>query len=137
MVMSKIPISKMTLDELRDYASDLYKDGYSRMSIFRLTDGKLSERQIRKIYKKADKNPLLKEWHKENMKRKQSDLNKAVKGRINTLKLQGKKATLKDRKEIIDTFREQSFSGMYKRNHPKHHRYKGKIGTLREYIEEE
>ena len=89
MVMSKIPISKMTLDELRDYASDLYKDGYSRMSIFRLTDGKLSERQIRKIYKKADKNPLLKEWHKENMKRKQSDLNKAVKGRINTLKLQG------------------------------------------------
>ena len=133
--MSEIPITDMTDAELKEFTRDLYKDGYSRITIYRLTDGRISERQIRKIYKEAQKNPLLKAWHEENMKAKKDAIRKAVNGRINALKLQGKKVSKADRKRIEAEFSKQSFKGMYKRNHPSAHRYIGKEGTFRDYLE--
>ena len=66
-MMSEIPIKDMTAGELKEFARDLYKDGYSRITIYQLTDGRISERQIRKIYREAEKKPMLKAWHEENM----------------------------------------------------------------------
>jgi hypothetical protein len=133
--MSEIPIKNMTVNELQEFARDLYKDGYSRITIYQLTDGRISERQIRKIYKDAQKKPLLKAWHEENMTAKKDAIRKAVNGRINALKLQGKKVSKEDRKRIEAEFRKQSFKGMYKRNHPNARRYIGKEGTFRDYLE--
>ena len=134
-MMSEIPIKNMTVNELQEFARDLYKDGYSRITIYQLTDGRISERQIRKIYKDAQKKPLLKAWHEENMTAKKDSIRKAVNGRINALKLQGKKVSKEDRKRIEAEFRKQSFKGMYKRNHPNARRYIGKEGTFRDYLE--
>ena len=134
-MMSEIPIKNMTVNELQEFARDLYKDGYSRITIYQLTDGRISERQIRKIYKDAQKKPLLKAWHEENMTAKKDAIRKAVNGRINALKLQGKKVSKEDRKRIEAEFRKQSFKGMYKRNHPNARRYIGKEGTFRDYLE--
>ena len=118
-----------------EIARDLYKDGYSRITIYQLTDGRISERQIRKIYREAEKKPMLKAWHEENMQARNDAIRKAVKSRITALKLQGKKVTKVDRKRIEAAFRKQSFKGMYKRNHPNSHRYIGKEGTFRDYLE--
>ena len=38
-MMSEIPIKDMTAGELKEFARDLYKDGYSRITIYQLTDG--------------------------------------------------------------------------------------------------
>ena len=67
MTISEIPIKDMTEGELKEFARALYKDGYSRISIFKFTDGRISERQIRKIYAEASKKPMLKAWHEENI----------------------------------------------------------------------
>lgn len=134
-MMSEIPIKDMTAGELKEFARDLYKDGYSRKSIYQLTDGRISERQIRKIYGEAQKKPMLKAWHEENMQARKDAIRKAVNGRINALKLQGRKVSKADRKRIEAEFRKQSFKGMYKRNHPNARRYIGKEGTFRDYLE--
>ena len=78
---------------------------------------------------------MLKAWHEENMTAKKDAIRKAVNGRINALKLQGKKVSKEDRKRIEAEFRKQSFKGMYKRNHPNARRYIGKEGTFRDYLE--
>ncbi len=137
MPISTKPISKMKAPELKEYARDLYKNGYSRANIFKLTDGKISERQIRKIYREAQTNPMLKEWHNQNMKGKKLSITYAVRGYVNTQKEKGIKINARERQAIRKKFERQSFEGMYARNHPKFARYIGKEGSLRKYIEVE
>lgn len=137
MSMSEKPISAMTDKELRFHGRELYKDGYSRMYIFYLLDGKISERQIRKIFKEAQINPILKQGHIKNMKSRKGKINLAVKDKDAELKARGMKTTAKGRTKIKKAFQKQSLSGMYKRNHPERRRYMGREGTYRRYIEAE